>query len=76
MSETIQSATLIGKVVIPAIAGGEYYDGDYQVTPKARISQTLFTKNKTMAENLTVLEVPFFETSNETGTTVYIANEV
>lgn len=71
-----ERVALTGKVVIPAIAGGEYYEGNYTVTPKARTAQTLQTKNKTMKENVTVLEVPFFETSNEKGTTIYIANEV
>lgn len=52
------------------------YKDDYIVTPKARESQVLETEGKLMKENLTVLEVPYFETSNEYGTTIYIASEV
>lgn len=51
------------------------YSGPTEVTPKIS-KQTLATKNKTVMEDITVLKIPYFETSNETGTTVYIANEV
>ena len=67
---------LSGKVVLPTFVGGDIYEGEYTITPKAGRSQTLETKNKMMSNNLTVLEIPFFETSNENGTTIFIANEV
>lgn len=53
--------------------GGEYdeYKGEYKVIPKTE-KQTLETKNKVMKNNVTVAEIPFFEVSNETGTTVII----
>ena len=34
------------------------------------------TKNKLLADDVTVTKVPYYEVSNETGTTVYIASEV
>ena len=52
------------------------YEDDYIITPKAYEPQILDTEGKLMKENLTVLEVPYFETSNEYGTTIYIASEV
>lgn len=52
------------------------YDGEYIVTPKANESTVLQTRYKTMADDVTVLEVPYYETSNITGETVYIASEV
>lgn len=52
------------------------YDGEYVVTPKAHESTILETKYKTMADDVTVLKVPYYETSNITGETVYIASEV
>lgn len=52
------------------------YHGSYLVVPRANRKQVLRTQNRIMKEDVTVLEVPYFETSNETGTTVYIAKEV
>ncbi len=49
------------------------YEGEYEVTPKARESVVLPTQNKTLTDNVTVLKVPYFETTNDHGTTVYIA---
>lgn len=49
------------------------YEGDYIVTPKAWIEQVLETKDKTMTDDVTVLEVPYTEVSNLHGTTVNIA---
>lgn len=59
-----------------AIAGADVYDGVYEVIPKANHSQTLETANKLMEENVLIFEVPYFQTSNEHGDTVYIASEV
>lgn len=52
------------------------YDGDYVVIPKAYDAQILPTANKVMIDDVEVLKVPYFETSNENGITVYIAREV
>lgn len=54
----------------------EVYDGAYEVTPQAHEEQILPTRNKRMADDLTVLRVPYFETSNIYGNTAYIASEV
>lgn len=53
------------------------YTGEYDVTPRAFGPQILETANKVMKENVTIAEVPYWETSNESnGTTAYIAKEV
>lgn len=59
-----------------AAGGGEAYEGDYEVVPKAFEPVVLPTKNKLLADDVTVTKVPYYEVSNETGTTVYIASEV
>lgn len=71
------------KVAVEMSIGAEYrvleaevYDGEYTVAPKAHESQTLETANKLLEENVLVLDVPYFQTSNEYGDTVYIASEV
>ena len=59
-----------------AAGGGAPYEGEYEVTPKAFEPVVLPTKNKLLADDVTVTKVPYYEVSNETGTTVYIASEV
>lgn len=54
-------------------SNAEMYDGAYEVTPRAFDEQVLATRDKQMADDVTVHRVPYFETSNENGTTVYIA---
>ena len=56
--------------------GGEYYKGDYAVTPKVQ-KQELATRQKFLTENVKIKEIPFFEVSNvEGGATVYIGKEI
>jgi len=60
------------------IISGETYDvyrGEYVVTPKKDQQTILETKEKLMADDVTVLKIPYYETSNESGLTVYIAGE-
>ena len=60
------------------VISGETYDvyrGEYEVTPKAHSETILETREKLMADDVTVLKIPYYETSNESGLTVYIAGE-
>ena len=50
----------------------DYYDGPYDVVPKAWENQVLHTREKTMRRNVHVAEIPYYETSNPSGKTVYI----
>lgn len=52
------------------------YDGAYEVTPSAHEAQTLETAGHIMEDDVTVKIIPFFQTSNVSGDTVYIASEV
>lgn len=52
------------------------YEGAYEVTPSARQDQILPTNGKIMGDDVTVRTIPYFQTSNTTGDTVYIASEV
>lgn len=61
----------------PHEPSGEAYVGDYEVTPKAYLDQTLETQGKLMTDDVTVFRVPYYETTNLfDGKTVYIAEEV
>ena len=48
------------------------YSGQHHVIPKTE-GQELPTKNARLTRNITVAAVPYYETKNENGTTVYIA---
>lgn len=48
------------------------YTGEYVVTPKAFKLQTLPTTDKVLKQDVTVLEIPYMEVHNVTGTTVTI----
>ena len=75
---TIQTPTNISMGMDTAIVvgSGTPYTGDYVVTPRAHDQTVLPTKRKQMLDDVTVLEVPYWETSNESGVTAYIAQEV
>lgn len=58
------------------ISNAETYSGEYEVIPKADEGTMLLTKNKLLTDNVTVTKIPYYETSNPDGVTVYIASEV
>lgn len=63
-------------VSTPHVIDADVYDDEYEVAPKT-YSQTLETKSKFMTDDITIKEIPYFETSNEDdGITVYIANTI
>lgn len=49
------------------------YYGDYVVTPLAKSSVVLGTKNKKLLDDVTVLKIPTYQTHNDSGITFYIA---
>lgn len=71
----VEGGALTFDVSTPHVLDAEIYTGDYEVTPMTH-TQILYTNDKLMTDDVTVKEIPYFETSNENGTTVYIANTV
>ena len=67
-----KSEKIGGGVTVPSTLMPDVYQGEYVIEPKAFEDTVLETKYKTMTDNVKVLEIPYFETSNESGTTVYI----
>ena len=52
------------------------YMGSYEVTPEL-FEQTMYTRNKTMAEDVTIHEVPVYRTRNpQGGNTIIIARSI
>ena len=51
------------------------YTGDYEVTPKTT-AQELLTRQKFMADDVTVYAIPYYEVGNNSGgSTVYIGGK-
>lgn len=50
----------------------DYYEGPYEVVPLAWNDQTLETREKLMRRNVHVTKIPYYETTNPSGKTVYI----
>ena len=57
---------------VEAAGGIDEYEGPYVVTPKAWEEIILDTDYKLMKDDVTVLEIPYYETSNVSGLTAYI----
>ena len=53
----------------------DIYDGEYIVMPMPYEAQTLETRAKIMTDDVTVLAIPYYETSNLSGITIYIGGE-
>ena len=60
---------------ITRVAATGAYTGQYEITPNPDEAIILPTKDKMMTKNLTVFKIPYWETSNPVGTTVYIGTE-
>jgi len=64
------------QVVTDYVDPAERYEGEYTATPKVE-AQTLPTAKKYLDKDITLLAIPYFETSNTSGgNTVYIAKEI
>ena len=66
---------LSGNIVIPPEVPIPNYEGEYIVTPQPFNDEILETAGFRMAEDVTVLKIPYYQTSNETGYTIYIGGE-
>ena len=63
-----------GYLTTPLVVPPDVYEGPYLVIPKAYESQILFTDGLLMEDDVTVTEIPYFESDNEAnGRTVTIA---
>lgn len=69
---TVNVPLAIGTATAIQIIGGEHYDGVYEVTPLADFEIILPTQGKILDEDVVVNKIPYYETSNESGITVYI----
>lgn len=75
-TNTANMTGTIGNGIVKYDSSTELYTGEYNVVPKAAEEQRLPCAGKRMEKDVTVQRVPYYETSNDTGITVYIASEV
>ena len=75
-TNTANMTGTIGNGIVKYDSSTELYTGEYNVVPKATEEQRLPCAGKKMKKDVTVQRVPYYETSNDTGITVYIASEV
>ena len=75
---SVEQSTVSFKVndAVLVYADSVPYEGSCEVIPKAYETQVLQTKGKAMKEDVLVLPVPYYETDNSNGTTIFIASEV
>ena len=68
--------TLTGTLNTYAPKVGQSYKGLYKIKPLADYDVILKTKNKLLEEDITVLKIPYYETSNTfDGLTVVIGGD-
>lgn len=67
--------TISGEIIIPPEKYIDPYTGSYTVVSKPFEDEVLKTMNHQMTRNITVLKIPYYETSNLSGKTVYIGGE-
>lgn len=69
------TSSITGTITLPAMIGGEPYEGEYTVDPDWG-AQSLATRNKVMSDDVTVNAIYYSEVSNHSGgKTVYIGGE-
>lgn len=66
----------LGNSIVKEYVNAPAYTGEYVVTPLAHEQTVLETSGKRMVDDVTVREVPYYEVSNLTGKTVYIADTI
>lgn len=76
-SKLESKGSINSKVGLPTIVEQQVdiYEGPTTVVPSSYFDQELYTKNKLVKSDITVKQIPFYETTNETGKTIYIGNE-
>ena len=75
-AEILSEVDVSGDVSIPTHIEYGRFSGPYEITPRAHEDVVLETNGLLMDDDVTVKKIPYFETSNLSGYTVYIANEV
>lgn len=71
VGDLVGESVMQGEVVIGNCIEAPPYKGDYVITPKVD-AQTMQTRARYMLDDVTVKAIPYYETANTYGTTIYI----
>lgn len=74
-SLSIEGLSLNGELHIPPEVPVENYQGSYIVVSKPFKDSILKTGGLRMVQDITIEKIPYYETGNESGYTVYIGGE-
>lgn len=66
------NSILSGNLNMAAGPSFDVYDGSYEITPDTDNNIVLDSKLKFLHYDVVIKQIPYYETSNQTGTTVYI----
>lgn len=66
-SLTPMRSLVSGTLTIPQGIDIQTYDGSYEITPLSNTEQLLETSGKYMQDDVTILAIPYYETTNESG---------
>lgn len=64
-----------GKLQLPHIVPPDIYEGETVIIPSSFTDQELETRGKMVRTDILVKKIPYYETHNETGLTIYIGND-
>ena len=59
--------SVTGGLTIPEGMAVQVYDGAYEITPLTETETVMETAGKRMADDVVVLAIPYYETTNESG---------
>lgn len=69
-----ETGTVTGTITVGGVTDYPEYEGPYEVVPTVE-AQTLETAYTLLTDDVTVTAVPYYQVSNVSGDTVYIASE-
>ena len=72
---SFNNISMEGNLTIPPEIPTDIYEGEYTVVSKPFQTSEIPTQGLKMKENVVVLEIPYYKTSNVSGYTVYIGGE-
>lgn len=74
-SLSTENILMEANITIPPEIPTDIYEGEYTIVSKPFETNSLLTQGLKMRQNIVVLEIPYYETSNISGYTVYIGGE-
>ena len=71
----VKNKVLVGNIKIPPEVPIPNYQEEYTIVSKPFNDEVLSTRGLKMIDDITVSKIPYYQTSNDTGYTIYIGGE-